>query len=326
MNTNPRSNEGSQPDIFKSHPIPSRGFISELLTLISQPIVFFTELGSRQSTPHTLWLAIVILLVMTLTTLQAPSSVDQGGSDFGGSPFEELPGGGSAPFDPGFPMDNGGGIDTGTSETDPTERWTLVLTTIAKQIAQWGALTVVLSLVTLLNGYIPPFAKNLEVAIWASLPLALMAGLQLAFMTGGGTISAHGLSGFLDEWDTVANLNLHLQSVIHALSEQLTLFWLWSLGLLYIGMRYTLRGKIPVVLFTLVMWVVLFTLVSSLRSYGVLTDALPIIEESIMPQDMFPDELIPGDDMPAMDIPLAQDAVGEPDMVIDEATMLPEGA
>lgn len=322
MNTIPRSNEGSQPDIFKSHPIPSRGFISEVLELISQPVAFFTKLGSRQTSPHTLWIALLIIIMTTMVALQTPVTNDGSATDNGGMPFEDMSGGGSMPFEPGFPPD-GGGIDTGTTTQDPTARWTLVLTTIAKQIAQWGALTILLSLVTLLNGYMPPFAKNLEVAIWASFPLALMAGLQLAFISGGGAISAQGLSGFLDEWETFANLNLHLQSVIHALSGQVTLFWLWILWLLAIGMRFTLRGKLPVVIFTLVMWVVLLTLVNSLRSYSLLSNSQPIIEDTITLEDNFSDVIVPDENLPSMDdVPLAHEFGFD----VEESAMLQEGA
>jgi len=336
MTENMRPNEGSQPDVFKNNDMPPRGFISEILTLITHPIVFFTELGNRRSSPHTLWIAILILLMMSVIALQMPADssvaqpdiiIDNGGMP----PFD------SQPFDPGFPPD-GGGIPQGepASDDDPTARWTIVLTLIFKQVVQWGALMLLLSLVTLANGYMPPFGKNLEIAIWASAPLALMAGLQLAFTSGGGTITATGLSGFLDEWATFATLDVRLQSIVHAFAEQLTLFWLWGLWLLVLGMRYTLRGKLPVILFTIVMWVVLSGLVLSLHSYEVLSNTLPAIEE-LMPEDFSqPEDFFQDEGMPPMDVPLTDNYQpemeqpithddGEFSMPIEDANILPEG-
>lgn len=335
MNDTLRPNDESHTDIFKNNDIPPRGFISEIVTVITHPHVFFTELGNRQSSPHTLWIVIVILLMMTLMTIQTSTHIVE--SNSGGASFVDMPGGGSSPFDPGFPPD-GGGSDGGTPSTqiDPTAQWMLVLTTISKQLIVWGALTILLTIVTLANGYMPPFGKNLEITIWASVPLALMAGLQLAFMSGGGTITATGFSGFLDEWEIFASLDLRLQSIVHAFSEQMTLFWLWALWLLYVGMRYTLRGKRVVILFTLVMWIIMFWLVNSLHSYDILSSKLPTIEDA-MPEEFVPQEFMPEDGIPPMDMPLTYndqpkmeqavtDIEGEEMMPIENVAVSPEGA
>lgn len=322
MTENMRHNEGSQPDVFKNNDMPSRGFFSEILTLIAHPIVFFTELGSRRSSPHTLWIAILILLVMSVAVLQIragvdvaqPDVIDGGGGGF--PPFD------STPFDPGFPPD-GGMNPTVSAPNDPTANWTVVLTTIFKQVVQWGVLMLLLSLVTLASGYMPPFGKNMEIAILASVPLALLAGLQLVFISGGGTITASGFSGFLDDWVTFAMLDLRLQSVVHAFAEQFTLFWLWGIWLLYVGMRFTLHGKRLIVLFTVVIWVTLSGLVSSLHSYDVLASALPTIEE------WMPDDSIPPMDMPNhqfdMEKPIP-DTEGESNMPVESAEIVTEGA
>lgn len=307
MNDTMRHHEESQPDVFKNNDIPSRGLVSATLMLITNPVMFFSELGNRRSSSHTRWIAILILLILSITAVQTPANLSQPDMMGGGEmPFD------STPFDPGFPPD-GGMIPNESTTNDPTARWTTVLTMIFKQVVQWGALTLLLSLVTLANGYMPPFGKNLEIAIWASVPLALMAGLQLAFISGGGTIAASGFSGFLDEWTTFATLNLTLQSVVHALAEQFTLFWLWGLWLLYVGMRFTLRGKLPIIVFTLVMWVTLSGIVSSLHSYEMLSSTVPTIED-ITTEGAFPTDIMPDDNMPPMDMPDGSESNSQPDI------------
>ena len=291
MTHNPRPRDMSQQNIFKETDMPPRGFMGELLTLVTHPIEFFKTLGNRQSSPHTLWIAILILLVLSITVLQTSATPANTQQDMGGVPFEEMP------FDQGFPPEGGGIVPPESSTSNPTASWTLVLTTIGKEVAQWGALAVLFSLVTLANGYMPSFGKNLEIAIWAAIPMALMAGLQLVFISGGGTITAAGFSGFLDEWATFASLDIRLQSIIHALASQMTLFWLWSIGLLYLGMRYTLRGKLVVVLFTLVMWVALFGLVLSLQSYDALSK-MNLVSEDTLPEDYFPEDMNSGEFIP----------------------------
>jgi len=315
-------NDGLQTDIFKNSNMPTRGFLAELLTLLTKPIQFFTELGNRRVSPHTRLISLLILVVMAVTALQMPTQDTTQTVDV---PFEQLPTDSGMPFDPGFPPPDGGMVDGGgTATEDPTTKWITVLTTISKQVMIWGTLTILLSIIMLANGYMPPFGKNLEIAIWASVPLALMAGLQLAFISGGGTINANGFSGFLDEWGNFATLDLRLQSVIHAFAEQVTLFWLWGLWLLYIGMRFTLRGKRVIVLFTLMMWVVLSTLVYSFRSYDVLTSTAPPMEEPMpmddLPMDMPTDsEMLPDGEFP-QDIP-SDEMIPDGELAMDESAV-----
>jgi hypothetical protein len=214
-------------------------------------------------------------------------------SDSSGQPAG-IPGEGM-PFDPGFPPDSGGNGVPNSGTNNPVSSWMTALTAAGTQVVQWFVLTLLLSEVTLFNGLKPQLGKNLPIVIWASIPLALMVALQLTFITGGGTISATGFSGFLDEWSRFAGLNIYLQSFVHALASQLTLFWLWNLVLLYIGARHVLKGKRSIVIMVIAIWVLMLGVAYSFQSYDLLMENTPANEEP-MPEEFIPDgEILPED-------------------------------
>lgn len=93
---------------------------------------------------------------------------------------------------------------------------------------------------------------NLQIAVWASTPLALMAGLQLLYLNAGGVVGQPGISGMFAE---SPNLSPFIRSLTHSLTAQVTVFWIWSLILLYMGARYTLNGRWWACLLAVVMWV-----------------------------------------------------------------------
>ena len=128
-------------------------------------------------------------------------------------------------------------------------------------ILGWFVLTVILSEVTLFNGRVPSLGQNFQVAVWASIPFALMAGLQLIYYAAGGKAGDVGVSGLLAEWGGYSRLPDFWRNVILSLASRLTLFWLWSLILIYIGARNALRGKRWASALVVVVWATLLVVV-----------------------------------------------------------------
>lgn len=275
--------------VFHDDGMPSRGLLTDLIMLIMQPVSFFAALGRKPSS-HTLWVALLILAVLIFNSLQNPvgmsgqASVDM--PAVSGFPGEGMP------FDPGFSLDGGEGA---SAATDPSAQWMNAISAAATQILQWLVLALLLMEVPVFNKRRPQFNKNIQIVVWASFPLALMAMLQSIFIAAGGSIAHAGFSGFLEDWAAFSFLNIRAQSLIHALASELTLFWLWSLYLIYLGARKTLRGKQSVVLLVLISWVMMLGIVNSFKSYAMLQDKLPPVEETMGEEFPADSEILPND-------------------------------
>jgi hypothetical protein len=138
----------------------------------------------------------------------------------------------------------------------------------------------------------------------------------MVFIAGGGSIGRPGLSGFLDSWESFAGLNIYLRSFIHGLASHFTLFWLWSLVLLYLAARETLRGKRLAVIVVIAMWVILLGIGTGIQSYRTL-----FANETETP----PVEFMP-DDMPLEEMPLEEftdPAATEDKPVIEQEVIRP---
>ena len=289
----------------------------------------------QRMSKHTLWMALLILVIVAANTLQmrAPA-VDSAPQDINVPPMMEgeMFGEGGMPFDPSMMGGNIGG--EGTSEADdPAADWTTALSAIAAQLLQWAVLTLLLSAVTMFKGHSPRFGVNLQIVVWATLPLALMALLQLAFLAGGGSIQAEGFSGLLSEWPAFADMNIYLKSFIYALASLLTVFWIWNLALIFLGSRLILRGNPLIVLMVLAVWVVMLGFANSIESYEQLeTEASAEAEmfpgemfpggmmpqDGMFPEQMVPDGMIPGEMGPgSSDMPNEQDLSNSPDTEMD---------
>lgn len=144
-----------------------------------------------------------------------------------------------------------------TAPATPVDTWAAALVVIARVVFGWILLAVLLSEVSLFNGESPQLGLNWRVAVWASLPLGFMAGLQMLYRSGGGVIGEPGLSGFLTELPFYATLPMLLQQILRALAGNLTLFWLWHLGLLYLGARHALKGRTWAALLVVIMWIII---------------------------------------------------------------------
>ncbi len=140
------------------------------------------------------------------------------------------------------------------------DNWAAALVAITRLVLSWLLQAILLSEVTLFQGAAPRFGLNWRIAVWASLPLGLMAGVQLLYRSGGGVIGEPGLVGFLDALPVYVDAPEFLQRVMRSLASNLTLFWLWHLVLLYLGGRYTLKGSPWASLVVVIMWVLIVIL------------------------------------------------------------------
>lgn len=255
-----------------------RSLWGQVWTSVLQPGYFYRTLPPMADTRQWLWVAALILALTGLGAVRQEALRNSGsgsgssvppidintppGTDFGGG-F----GGGSIPIDPGFggpPADFGGSPQTGAGaggDAGISRNLTIAVINSAGIILGWAILTVLLCEVSLFNGQLPSLGQNLQVAIWTSVPLALMAGLQLVFYAAGGTVGAPGISGLLKDWPAYETLPQFFRSVVLSLTTHLTLFWLWSLALLYVGARQALNGKRWAVLIVVLIWAVVVVIV-----------------------------------------------------------------
>lgn len=295
MSNAPQQQQLSSSGVFNDGDTPSRGFVGEIIAVITHPSEFFYILGTKRASQKTVWVAVLILVILSFNVLHTPVANDSQG-DSVAPPITGIPGEGP-PFDPGFPPN---GSENNFEESpigDPTAQWMAVLKTVGAQIVKWGALAWLLALVPAFNGQKSRLKKHIQIAVWSSIPLALMSVLQLAFMNVGGKIASPGFTGFLAELPAFNQQNIYLQSFIHGIASQLTLFWLWSLGLLYLGAKITLHGKRPIVTMVIVIWIVLTGLGNGIQSYNMLSKDVRDNDGLLPPDSIIADDLMFGENL-----------------------------
>lgn len=244
-------------------PARQRGLWGQIWMALLQPGQFFRTIPAIDQTRQWLWAALLILALVGLSAVRQASvpAVDPnallvpadagfpspnmfGGGDFGAPPSGIPPGG------------TGGGTVTNVSST-----WTTALLAASSVALGWFIQTVLLCEVSLLRGFSPRPGKNFQIAIWASLPLGLMAALQLLYYAAGGSITSAGISGLIVELPGYTSQSPYVQAIILSFATQLTLFWLWSLALIYVGARRTLQGRWWSSLIVVIAWVVILVTV-----------------------------------------------------------------
>jgi hypothetical protein len=288
----------AQRDVFAESEAPSHGFIGLLRLVLFSPRQFFQQLDHAR---HGFIIALLILALLAYGAVQEASPAS--------APIDS---GGIPPMDGGIPPMDGGGIpmDMGgapVSTADPSQAWMTGLTAAGQQVIYWLVLTIVLSEVSLFNGKAPDFKRNSQIAIWATVPLALMAGVRILFIMGGGTLGEAGFSGFLDEWESYAGMNPLLQSAIYALATQISLFWFWSLALIYIGAREALKGKRLAIVIVLAMWIAMLVLAFGYQRYQMLSNQSSEMPTELMPEGEFPMEgEFPVEEIPVEEMPLEE--------------------
>jgi hypothetical protein len=201
-------------------------FFGRLQQVLFHPVAFFQQLPLVEQSRHWLWVAILVL------GLIGYSAVRQQTGDI-------------AVMNP-------------TGETDAL---VIALQAIAPMVLVYFALTILLSLVSMLRGQPPDISLNLRIAIWASVPFGIMAIIQLARLFAGYTITAQGISGIFTDAQGWHTLDETLQRLIINTTRHITVFGLWHLVLLWLGARHSLRGKWWAILLLIVVWILVVILV-----------------------------------------------------------------
>jgi hypothetical protein len=240
-----------------------RGFLQQATALLLQPGYFYRTLfvGGHLARG---WLAaaLVILVLVGIAAVPSQASTDTatptGPGDLSGAPPGIFEGGGGPISPVGPPGDVGGGATvTGASPAAIADAWTTALLAGTGFIVSWIAVAALLVMAPLFSGQPANYARALQVAVWASLPFALMALLRLIFSAAGGEPGKMGISGLLDDWTGYRDLPVILQSLLLSLTEHLTLFWLWNLFLIGLGARLALGGRRWVAATIVVLWAIL---------------------------------------------------------------------
>lgn len=290
-----------------------RGLWGQFWMLVLQPASFFRTLPWMHESRHWFWIMVLILALVAFAAVRHADLSAQGTGGAADVPVPEIMGdprmgGGIGGGMSGLPTDMGGlpPIDSGgaASSADVTQSWTTGLRAAANVVLGWFVLSVLLIEAPMMNGVSPRLGRNFQIAVWASVPLGLMAALQLLFFAAGGDLGKPGLSGLLEGWDFYENATPFIQSLLLSLTSQLTLFGLWSLLLVYKGARYALNGRRWVALMIAIFWVAVLIVVPAVTGAydpaaaesesGAPTEMMPGAEFEGMPGEGMPEELLPG--------------------------------
>ncbi len=277
----------------------SRSLWGQVWTVALQPNNFFLSLPQAPSSSRQwFWVAVLILALNGFSAVRQDALSSGLGGDSSAPPITQSPGDfSSRPGDfssvpGGFPSTPGGDIGTGVpsdsgAPADISSTWVTALISATTILVGWFVLAVILCEVPLFNGVPPSFSQNLQIAIWTTVPLGIMAGLQVIYFAAGGKVGAGGISGLLDYWKGYNDLSPIVRSILLSLTSRLTIFWVWTLVLVYIGGRNALNGKIWAVALVVVVWVLILVLVpvftGAITAPTVVSNELP--EQIILPED-----------------------------------------
>ncbi|MBI5960118.1 MAG: hypothetical protein HY866_15365 [Chloroflexi bacterium] len=271
-----------------------RGLWGQIGLLIFQPGYFFDTLRQLQEVRQWFWVALLVLGLTAFSTVRTRPPAAS--SDTPSAPDETM-----------IPTDTGseGGLDFGapppeaflsstatSTEETVSEKWQRGAIAASNIILVWLILVLLLSQTSLANGKMPNLGKNLQIVVWACLPLGLMAALQLIYHWGGGEIGKPGLSGLLPEWSGYKDLTEAQQKVLMSLATRFTLFEWWAVILVYVGARHSLDGKRWVVGYIIITWITLIVVLPVLSGSITLPETEPVISplEEFPPQDIMPFE------------------------------------
>lgn len=266
-----------------------RGIIAQISMALFQPMAFFESLMPMRQTRQWLWIGAIILGLIGVSAVQQATSSDTT-PDTGIPPISD-------PFNPGIQPDFGGGFDfppppstDGTpapTESDQTiSNWTIALVASSHWVLIWAIQATMFSVIPMFKGKPPQFGENLQIAIYATLPIGVMAGLQLIFMAAGGKLGAIGLTGLINELPFYETATPFLRAVLYSLASQTTLFMLWSLLMLYFGGRAVLGGYRPVVLLVIIAWAIVLV-ITPVVTGAIQADTPATIADESIPQPDF---------------------------------------
>ena len=201
-------------------------FFGRLQQVLLHPVAFFQQLPLVEQSRHWLWVAILVLGLIGYSAVRQQTGA--------------------------------AAVMNATGETDSL---VIALQAIAPMVLVYFGLMVLLSLVSMLRGQPPDLGLNLRIAIWASVPFGIMALIQLARLFAGYMINSQGISGIFTDAQGWHTLDETLQRVIVNTTRHITVFGLWHLVLLWLGVRHSLRGKWWAILLLMVVWILVVILV-----------------------------------------------------------------
>jgi hypothetical protein len=267
-----------------------RSLMGNATTALLQPVTFYRTFPAAR---HWLWAALFTLVMVGWSAVRQEALLNEAESPGFEAPVE-VP-----PMDPGMggPMVPGGipgGMPTGAppvvttvgQEANISETLMTALVAAGGVVVAWAIQALLLLLVSMLRGFAPSFGRNVQIAVWASLPLGLMSLFQLIYFAAGGQGGRMGLSLLLDQWPGYAALPPFTQAALISLLTQFTLFWLWSLILLYMGARHALDGSPTAAMLVVVFWLLIAVFVPVLT--GAVTPPEAAAAEPIVPDLMNP--------------------------------------
>lgn len=267
-----------------------RSLVGNISAVLLQPVVFFQAVPAAR---QWLWVGLLIMAITGFSAVNQPAPADE--IPPGEAPAIVLPpdaaisgGGGFSGIEGGFIAPNDPSLGQGSAAPAPDVSKTVMTALLAATgvLVAWFIQAFVLSEVSLINGIRPSFGLNLQIAIWASVPLALMLVIQQVYFAAGGKAGMLGLSLVLERWAAFKTLPPFSQTVLMTLATNFTLFWLWNLGLLYIGGRIALNGKRTAVLLVVVAWVLISVLVPAMTSIGKPAPVIEDAETTTIPEGM----------------------------------------
>lgn len=247
-----------------SRRVIQRGLIAQISTALFQPVAFYETLPPMRQTRQWLWIGLLILGLVGISAVQQTTTTTTAPPDTGApinpDPFSRDMSGPGLGFDSGFdfgeiPLPSDPNAPTPSQGGQTADTWTVALVAASHIVLIWGIQAFMLMVVPMFKGNAPQFGDNLQVAIYASLPLAIMAVLQVIFITAGGQLGKTGLSGLLDELPLYTQTtDPFLRSVMLSIASHTTLFMLWSLMMVYWGGRIFLKGHRLVVILVVIAW------------------------------------------------------------------------
>lgn len=197
-----------------------RGLVGAMSGALFAPVALFRTLAMpRQRSRQWLWAALVLLVVIGWSSVRRDAWLEAA----------QTPGGSSGapvminPVEMGMPgMGMGSGLldlmppggmpgDPGAAPAESTSFSATLMTGLVAAsgvIGMWLAQSLVLMVVPMLRGYPPHLGRALQVAVWASIPLGVMAAARLAYMALGGDVLEGGVGVplLIEAWSGFAAL------------------------------------------------------------------------------------------------------------------------
>jgi hypothetical protein len=213
----------------------TKGFFAQVQQVILHPVAFFEALPEQGESRTWLMAAFLILLLIGYSAVQQQAAVPE---------------------------------EFSMSTSNPVQQQVITgLMAAFGLIIAWLVQAALLIPVAILSKRNANFALNLHIAIWASLPFAILAMVQIAYLWAGGPIGGAGLAPAISSVMSYETMTSAWGIFVLNFAEQFTLFGLWNLALLYLGARYSIqgaKGSIGIALAFLIVWVILLLLVPTM--------------------------------------------------------------